>query len=82
MVAGAHWVYRLPGLDGWKIFEMPVVGYLGFLPFAVSVYTASVTATKLWEKSNGMVRLAVGLAGVALCLALFAGVDHFTFLAP
>ncbi|MBK8575356.1 MAG: hypothetical protein IPN90_06660 [Elusimicrobia bacterium] len=78
--AGAHWTYSVPGLDGWKIFEMPVLGYLGFLPFAVSVYTASVTATKLWEKANGPVRVMVVLASAAFCLALFAGVDRFTVL--
>jgi hypothetical protein len=78
--AGAHWVYTVPGLDGWKIFEMPAIGYLGFLPFAASAYTLSVTVTKLWEKSNGFIRLTLGLAGGAVCLALFAGVDRFTLL--
>jgi len=81
MFSGAHWTYHVPGLDGWKIFEMPVLGYLGFLPFAVSVFTASVTVTKLWEKSNAWIRVTLGLAGLALCLALFAGVDRLTFFA-
>jgi hypothetical protein len=80
--ASAHWMYHLPGLDRWKIFEMPVVGYLGFFPFALSVFTASVTATKVWEKSSGGVRATMGIAGVALCWALFAGIDRFTLLVP
>ncbi|MBL8023180.1 MAG: hypothetical protein JNK54_02705 [Elusimicrobia bacterium] len=80
--AGAHWVYSVPGLDRWKIFEMPVVGYLGFLPFAVSAYTASVTATKLWEKSTGPIRAALGLASVGMCWVVFAGVDRLTLLLP
>jgi hypothetical protein len=29
------WVYTLPVLNFGKIFEMPVLGYLGFLPFAL-----------------------------------------------
>jgi hypothetical protein len=33
--AGAKWLYIFPMLQGWKIFEMPVVGFLGFLPFAL-----------------------------------------------
>ena len=33
--AGAKWLYIFPILQGWKIFEMPFVGYLGFLPFAL-----------------------------------------------
>lgn len=31
----AKWVYTLPALNFGKIFEMPVLGYLGFLPFAL-----------------------------------------------
>ena len=33
--AHARWVYIFPILQGWKIFEMPVPGFLGFPPFAV-----------------------------------------------
>lgn len=29
------WVYTLPVLNSWKVFEMPVLGYLGFFPFAL-----------------------------------------------
>ena len=78
--AKAHWVYTVPGLDGWKIFEMPAIGYLGFLPFALSAFVLSVTATKLWEKSNGPLRAILGGAGVVVSLAIFAGIDHFTLL--
>jgi hypothetical protein len=28
----------------WKIFEMPIPGYLGFLPFALECYVMYVTA--------------------------------------
>ncbi|MGD0971723.1 MAG: hypothetical protein ABSA04_10035 [Desulfobaccales bacterium] len=33
--AAARWVYTLPVLNFGRIFEMPVLGYLGFLPFAL-----------------------------------------------
>jgi hypothetical protein len=36
--AGAKWVYVFPILQGWKIFEMPMPGYLGFPPFAVECF--------------------------------------------
>ncbi len=37
--ATAKWVYTIPALAGVpKLFEMPLVGYLGFLPFAVECY--------------------------------------------
>ena len=32
------WVYTFPYLDGFKIFEMPLAGYLGYLPFGLELY--------------------------------------------
>ncbi len=37
--AGAKWHYTVPILGHIKIFEMPVLGYLGFPPFAVECFT-------------------------------------------
>ena len=34
----SKWIYTVPILESVKIFEMPVIGYLGFLPFAVECY--------------------------------------------
>jgi len=36
--AGAKWHYTVPILDEVKIFEMPILGYLGFPPFALECY--------------------------------------------
>jgi hypothetical protein len=36
--AHSKWIYTVPILGHIKIFEMPVVGYLGFLAFAVECY--------------------------------------------
>ena len=36
--AGARWTYTVPYLGGVKIFEMPVLGYLGFPPFVLEAY--------------------------------------------
>jgi len=36
--AQTKWIYTLPFLEKPKIFEMPVAGFLGFLPFAVECY--------------------------------------------
>lgn len=41
--AGARWVYTIPILPNWRIFEMPVGGYLGFPAFAVECFTMYVT---------------------------------------
>ncbi|HEX6883382.1 MAG TPA: hypothetical protein VF530_08370 [Planctomycetota bacterium] len=32
------WIYHTPGVTGPKLFEMPLPGYLGYLPFALEVY--------------------------------------------
>jgi len=32
------WVYTFPYLNGLKVFEMPLAGYLGYLPFALELY--------------------------------------------
>lgn len=32
------WVYHLPGVAFWPLFEMPVLGYLGYLPFGLELY--------------------------------------------
>src|SRR5579862_8961849 len=41
--AAAKWHYVFPVLQRWKIFEMPVPGYLGFLPFALECFVMYVT---------------------------------------
>ncbi len=40
--ATAKWIYTLPFLNEPKIFEMPLIGFLGFLPFAIEIYV-------MWE---------------------------------
>jgi hypothetical protein len=48
----AKWHYTFPMLQRAKIFEMPVPGYLGFMPFALECFTMYVTAAWLagWVK--------------------------------
>jgi len=36
--AATRWTYTVPYLGGVKVFEMPVLGYLGFPPFALECY--------------------------------------------
>jgi len=43
--ATAKWHYIFPIGRGWKVFEMPAPGYLGFLPFALECFTMYVTAS-------------------------------------
>jgi hypothetical protein len=36
--AVTKWVYEIPYFGFFKIFEMPILGYLGYLPFALELY--------------------------------------------
>ena len=47
--AEAKWHYIFPIWQHHKIFEMPVLGYLGFLPFALECFVMYVTAVSLLQ---------------------------------
>ena len=32
------WIYHVPGVGFAHVFEMPLLGYLGYLPFAMELY--------------------------------------------
>ena len=53
------WVYHVPGVDFLRVFEMPILGYLGYLPFSLELYLAKV----LLLPGAPEVRLSVGPAG-------------------
>jgi hypothetical protein len=43
--ASAKWHYIFPIMQSSKVFEMPALGYLGFLPFALECFVMYVTAS-------------------------------------
>ncbi len=47
------WIYQIPFFGFWKVFEMPLFGYLGYLPFALELFA--------------LYRLACGLLKIAPC---------------
>ena len=70
-VARGRWIYTVPFLEGLKIFEMPVVGFLGFPLFALEVWSlyhllAATTSRKTLGAAAGFV------------LLMLAGIDHWT----
>ena len=46
------WVYDVPFVDFWHVFEMPLLGYLGYLPFALELFALYhlVTGILGWKK--------------------------------
>jgi hypothetical protein len=45
--AAAKWYYIFPMFQQFKIFEMPIPGYLGFLPFALECFVMYVAAVHI-----------------------------------
>lgn len=51
--ARAKWIYTVPILGDIKIFEMPVLGYFGFPPFALECFTMYVFVRRMvWRGSR------------------------------
>lgn len=52
------WIYNVPGVDFWHIFEMPLLGYGGYLPFSLELFALYHLATGLLgDKTGEYVRL-------------------------
>ena len=43
------WIYHTPGADFFPIFEMPLLGYFGYLPFAWELFALR---NVLWPRSQ------------------------------
>jgi hypothetical protein len=86
--AGSKWVYTLPYAGSLKIFEMPLLGFLGFPPFALECYAMTagffLLISKIREKyppvSAHCIYTAVAVLIVLFDLLVFAGIDRFTVL--
>ncbi|MDX1623873.1 MAG: DUF4332 domain-containing protein [Gemmatimonadota bacterium] len=85
--ARAKWIYTVPGFEEAKVFEMPVLGFLGFPPFALegfAVWQALVVAGAAVPREGRTrpapagARAAVAAAALVLSLAVLAGIDRDT----
>jgi predicted flap endonuclease-1-like 5' DNA nuclease len=70
-VARGRWIYTVPFLEGLKIFEMPVVGFLGFPFFALEVWS-------LYHLLAATTSRRTLVASVVFGLLVLAGIDHWT----
>jgi hypothetical protein len=75
--AGAKWVYTLPWPKGPKLFEMPLLGYLGFPPFALGCASLWQSFEYFWTKRPEL-RIPAGLALLFFSLGIFWAMDRFT----
>lgn len=86
--AGSKWIYTVPFVGWLKIFEMPILGFLGFPPFAVECYVMVNAFFLLADRINNQLALRRRQAAWALLAAgmvffdilIFIGIDHLTVI--
>lgn len=76
--ARTKWIYTVPGFERLKLFEMPLLGFLGFPPFAVEclVVLRFAQTVSAWAPAWGRVA-ALALAGAFTAL-VFRAADRVT----
>jgi hypothetical protein len=81
--ARMKWIYTVPGFEEIKVFEMPLLGFLGFPPFAVECLALVRAAEAAWPHLARRRSFRAALAGAsvvlaALTLAVFRAADAVT----
>jgi len=70
-LARGRWIYTVPFLEHWKIFEMPLVGFIGFPFFALEVWS-------LYYLLAPHTTRRTLLASTAFVVLVLRGIDHWT----
>jgi hypothetical protein len=78
----AKWVYTLPVLGFWKVFEMPALGFLGFPPFALECAVMYNFLTALDERvlTTPKRRRYAYVIHLAFWIIMFAAMDAATVI--
>jgi len=79
----AKWVYSVPLVDFWHVFEMPLLGYLGFMPFALECYLfwqLFNIIRNAWAGTGWQTPVTVAALTVIYCVLVFAGIDRMTVI--
>jgi hypothetical protein len=82
--AGSKWYYTIPFVGYFKIFEMPILGFLGFPPFALQclvmarmfIFLKKRHQSGMWHFPGGSL-VFIALVSVFI-LATFWGLDTYT----
>jgi len=76
--AKAKWIYTIPYFDEWKIFEMPLLGFLGFPPFAVELYVMYNFFCLMGETRWKGIKFAVYLGIILFSIMVLREIDYHT----
>ena len=81
--SGAKWIYAIPLFNFWKVFEMPLAGYLGFMPFALECYLfwqLLRLVKEAYAKMDRRIAPIIAALAAIYCALVFNGIDHFTVI--
>ncbi|MDA2924223.1 hypothetical protein MYX65_06125 [Acidobacteria bacterium AH-259-L09] len=79
--ASAKWVYTVPYLGFLKIFEMPMLGFFGFPPFALEcyvLYRAFLMFRERFIYGRKFIPVVTVLLLIICCILAFMGIDRWT----
>jgi hypothetical protein len=86
--AGSKWLYTIPYLGFLKIFEMPILGFFGFPPFAVACYVMVNTCFHLADRirqpadsrTGALIWIPIGAAVVIFDVLVYIVIDSFSVI--
>jgi hypothetical protein len=85
--ARSRWIYTVPGLEGLKVFEMPLLGFVGFPVFALECWSvfhllACFGISTPEVPRRGPIRIGrkmvTAMAGVAFAVLVLSGMERYT----
>ena len=68
--ARTKWIYTVPGFEDWKVFEMPLAGFGGFPPLALSAFACFALVSRLSPKSRTAAAALAVLFSVGASIAI------------
>jgi hypothetical protein len=81
--AGSKWIYSIPTFDFWHVFEMPLLGYLGFPVFALECYLLYEIFEVIRDMGYSRRRLTVILViafAIVFSVVVIRGIDESTLV--
>ena len=83
----SRWIYTVPGLEDLKLFEMPLLGFIGFPVFALECWSVfhllacfGISTPEVPRRGPVLVRrkLVTAAAGVAFAVLVLSGMERYT----
>lgn len=78
--AGSRWEYSLPYLNFWRVFQMPVLGFTGFLPFALEIFAFYQLFSGMYKKLEKkiLIKTVIFIFLILFYLGCFYLIDTFS----